>query len=112
VITPQKFIHNVTFQNRGTTLDAYNQKSSDWTDVKTLKYCDVSDLQGRELANAQAIHAEVTVSITTRGYSGWRDEITPDMRAVSDGRKFDIKAVVNPDGRDREIHILAKEIVR
>lgn len=104
--------NRVTFQKRPTSKDSYGQKSGDWTAVISDRPCNIIDLTGRELANVQAITSEVTVKLVLRGFTGWRSMITPDMRVVAGSRTFDIKMVINPDGRDRELNILAKEIVR
>lgn len=102
----------VTFQQRSTVKDAYNQASSDWEDVLQSFPAEVSDLQGSELIKAQIISAEATVKIVMRGFTGWRTQIVPQMRACFGTRHFDIKSVLNPDNRGVILNILAKEIVR
>lgn len=108
----------VTIQSRPPQRDGYNQASGNWTDIEGLikRQCNINDLSGLELIRAQKIVAECTVMIIMRGFHGWRTVITPACRGVSGTaatgvRLFDIKAVINPDGRDRELHLLCVEIV-
>lgn len=114
----------ITIQARGlvgspAAADAYGQTSGDWAAVSSSTSpsfslenipANVTDLQGTELYKAQALVAAVTAKIVLWGYHGWRADIKPDMRILSDGRIFDIKAITNPDGIDIELNILAKEI--
>lgn len=108
----------ITLQRRPDTKDPGGQRSAPFADVATLTRVpsEVRDLTGRELASAQTITPEVTVSIKMRGFTSWRSQIKPDMRAVfpqPDGstRLFDIKGITNPDGRDRELQLLCVEFV-
>jgi head-tail adaptor len=106
-----------TIQSRSSVPDGYNQLSGAWTDIGTLadRQCNINDLTGLELVRAQKIVSTCTILIVMRGFSGWRATITPACRATSqDGdtlRIFDIKGVVNPDGRNRELHLLCVEII-
>lgn len=108
----------ITIQARPSDKDGAGQRSQPFADVATLTRVpsEVSDLTGRELVTAQAITAEASIGIRMRGFAGWRAQIKPDMRAVfpqPDGsiRLFDIKAILNPDGRDRELRFICVEFV-
>lgn len=103
----------IAIQARPVQTDGYNQKSGDFTNIDGLSsvWSNVTDLNGLELIRAQKIVAECSELIIMRGFPGWRGVITPACRAVSDARIFEIKAVLNPDGRDRELHLLCVEII-
>jgi head-tail adaptor len=108
-----------TIQSRSATADGYNQRSGAWAPLSaalTNVACNINDLSGLELVRAQKIVAECTVLIVMRGFTGWRLVFTPACRAISGdsvngNRIFDIKSVINPDGRDRELHLLCVEII-
>lgn len=108
----------ITIQARPADKDGGGQRSLPYADVPGLArmQSEVSDLTGRELATAQAITAEASVGIRMRGFRNWRAQLKPDMRAVQDlpdgtNRLFDIKAILNPDGRDRELRLICVEYV-
>lgn len=67
--------------------------------------------QGQELFVAQQRYGEVTVRIRMRHLAG----LKPSARIVRDTEEgeqvFDVKAVLNPDGRNRETVIWATETV-
>jgi len=69
-----------------------------WGDVATV-WAAVEPLQGRALEAAQMIQSEVTGRIRIR----YRAGVTAAMRVSFDGRLYDIKAVVDPDERHREL---------
>lgn len=106
-----KLRHHVTIQSRPAQADGYNQRSGAWADLKPNVWADVQDLSGLELIRAQKIVAEATVLITMRGFPDWRTVIRPSCRAINGARIFDIKYIGNPDGRDRELHLLCTEII-
>ena len=108
-----KLRHKITIQARPTQTDGYNQKSGAWAEINGLSniWAEVTDLSGLELVRAQKIVAEATEQIVMRGFPNWRATITPACRAINEDRIFDIKSVINPDGRDRELHLLCVEII-
>jgi head-tail adaptor len=103
-----------TFQKRPTTKDAYGQMSGALANItgQIDVPINLEDLAGHELYKAQSIVAGVTARFTRWGYPGWRSELTPDCRIVCNGRIFDVKYIVNPDGIDKQLSILAVEIVK
>lgn len=72
-----------------------------WTNVCVCN-ARKEDLSGRELEAAQAIHAEVTVRFRLR----YRAGIEPKMRVEFRADHFDIEAVLDREGRDRELWLL------
>lgn len=103
----------ITIQSRPAQTDGYNQKSGEFANIDGLSniWSNVKDLSGLELIRAQKIVAECSELIIMRGFPNWRSTITPACRAIADLRIFEIKAVLNPDGRDRELHLLCVEII-
>jgi SPP1 family predicted phage head-tail adaptor len=102
-----------TFQKRPATKDGYGQTSGAYANVAALVNVPVAieDLFGSELYRAQALVANATTRFTMRGYPGWRADIGPTSRILADGRIFDVKSALNPDGINKELTILAVELV-
>lgn len=99
----------VTFQLRGSTADTYGQQTTTWTDLFTT-WAEIAALSARELFAAQAVQSEVTHAITTR----YRSELAlprkvAAMRALYNGRIFNITGAINTDERNREIVMQASE---
>lgn len=80
----------------------YGEPSEVWTVFLNDIWAAVEPLQGRELFAAQEHHAEVTTRIRIR----YRDGVTAKMRVVFEGAYYDIKAVIDPERRHRELHLL------
>ena len=95
----------VTIQQKSVTRDTYGAEVVSWTDVATV-WASVEDLSGRELYDAERITTEVTTRIRMR----YRAGITTDMRAVYGARTFNIRAVLDPEGRKRELQLLVAEV--
>lgn len=98
--------HSVTIQQATSSRNSYNEKVLSWSDFATV-YAAVEPLQGREYWDAQAINAERTVRFRIR----YRSDVTPLMRVSWDSRLFDINAVLDVDGRQRELHLMTTEVV-
>lgn len=75
-----------------------------WVDFLPRVSASVEPLRGRELYAAQEHQADVDVRIRIR----YREGIEPTMRVVHDGRVYDIRAVIDPDLRHRELELLTK----
>jgi SPP1 family predicted phage head-tail adaptor len=99
--------HRVEIQRRVESLDEYGQDTEAWLPVATV-WAAVESLRGRELEATATRLAEASHKIRIR----YRAGIQPTMRLVGqDGRIFDIQAVIDPDDRRRELHLLAREAV-
>lgn len=101
-----QFRHRVTIQKYTANLDSFGQEVKEWVDICTV-WASVEPLRGREFFRAQTIHAEVTTRITIRYKGG----ISPKMKVVFDGRCFDILSVINPEEKNKEIHLMCKESI-
>ena len=78
----------------------------DWVDVCTV-WAQVVDLSGRELEAQQQTGAEISTRIRIR----YRAGLLPQMRALRGARAFDIQAIIDPDGRRRELQLMCKELI-
>ena len=98
--------HRVTIQQLVVGQDDYGQPLNTWKDAATV-WAKVEDLTGREYFAAQQVPtAEVSTRVTIR----WRADIEPAMRVVHGARVLDIKAVLDPDGRKRELQLMCQEV--
>ncbi|AMP15492.1 phage head-tail joining family protein [Collimonas pratensis] len=65
-------------------------------------YAKKEDLSGRELFAAQAAQSEVTTRFRIR----YRTGVTAKMRLLCDGVIYNIEAVLDRDGRKRELQLM------
>jgi len=98
--------HIVTIQRVTETQDGYGDKSEAWADVADLR-AGIEPLRGREFFDAQHVSADVTTKIVIRYYSG----IVPKMRVINGSRIWEIKSVIDPDERHRELQLMCTEVV-
>lgn len=99
--------HRVTIQQlvaASPQQTASGQPDESWSTYLTV-WAAVEPLNGRELYAAQEHHAEVTTRIRMRHRSG----VTAKMRVTYGGMTYDIKAIVNPEERNRELQLLCAE---
>jgi SPP1 family predicted phage head-tail adaptor len=99
----------VTLQRRDTTKDSYGQQVNTWADVATV-WASIEGLSARELLAAQSVQSEVSHRITVRYRSELSDpKAVAAMRAVYNGRLFDISGAMNLDERNRTVELLCAE---
>lgn len=98
--------HKVTIQRLMTGEDEYGQPLNAWQDVVTV-WANVEDLTGREYLAAQQVP---TTQVSTRVTIRWRSDVKPEMRVVHGSRLLDIKAVLDSDGRRRELQLMCQEV--
>ncbi len=94
----------VLLQRRSTIQDGFGQRSTSWVDVATT-YAEITPLSGRELELAQAIKAEVNHQITIR----YRPNIDSSMRAVYQGKYYNIHAVIDVEMRHKTLELSCSE---
>lgn len=82
----------ITIQQRASGLDSFGQSSIAWTDYLSC-WARIEPLSGHELVTAQAVNAEVTHKVTVL----YRPGITAAMRAVYQGRYFNVQNVLDPE---------------
>ncbi len=97
--------HRVTIQKRST--DPTTGGLTDWADYVAV-WAKVEDLSDRDYFQAQMLGEAslVTSRITIR----WRSDLDPHMRIKFGTRTFNIKAILDPDGRRRFLRIMCTEV--
>jgi SPP1 family predicted phage head-tail adaptor len=85
-------------------VDEAGQPLDEWIPI-TKTWAAIIPLQGRELATAQQVNAEVTTRIEIRYRSG----IDRTMKAVYGNSEFEFLYVIHKDYAKKELHIMAKE---
>ena len=94
----------ITLQSRGASIDSWGQQSTGWGgDI--VCYAQIEPLAGRELMAAQSMQAETTHTITIR----YRTGVTPAMRALYQGRVFNVLSVIDPDMTHTSLQLLCSE---
>lgn len=106
-MNPGKLRHRITIQELTGIKDPLSGEiiGEDWQEVCTV-WAEIKALRGREYFVAQQTIAESNHEIIIR----YRKGIKPAMRAISDGRVFDIQAVLDKDGRKRFLSLVCKEV--
>lgn len=94
----------IKLQQRASSQDTYGQQVNTWSDVCTT-WAHIRPLSGRELIAAQAVQSEVSHEIVIR----YRPGITAAMRAVYQGRFFNILAVLDQDTQHRSLVLQVSE---
>jgi SPP1 family predicted phage head-tail adaptor len=93
------------------TNNAFGEPVATWAAMSSGSdiRAEVKDLQGRELEQAKATHADVSVRVKLRYFSG----LTPKKRFKQkpSNRYLQIESVANPDGRQIEHVCLCKQEV-
>lgn len=97
--------HRVTIQSATTTVDSFGQPIETWGTFATV-WAAVEPLSGREYFDAQQVQSEVSYRVRIRHLSG----VVPTMRVSYDSRTLEVLAVLNIDERDREMHLMCREI--
>lgn len=99
--------HRLTLQRAGETMSPKGSNvTKSWTEVDIVA-ARVSPVSGRERREASATVADVTHEIEIRH----RDDVTPKMRGIYDGRTFNIESVIRPDERRIRLLLQCKEVV-
>jgi SPP1 family predicted phage head-tail adaptor len=97
------------------TLETFSETPDSFGDARVGTYTElarvwgsVTPLRGRELAQFQQVHAEISHRVTIR-YSDKVSVITPKDRVVLGSRNFDIMSVLNIRSANRELELICKE---
>lgn len=98
-----KLRHLITIEEPTESQNEYGEPVESWATFAQL-WASRGDLAGREYFAAQQTQAEVTTRFRLR----YVDGITAKMRVSSDGVLYQINSVQDPDGRRRELIIMAE----
>lgn len=77
--------HPLVLMRPDTTVNAQGRPVKVWRDQATV-WAAKADVSGREFYEAQAYHAEDTVTWTLR----WRDDVTPEWRVRHGSQTYEI----------------------
>jgi SPP1 family predicted phage head-tail adaptor len=99
--------HRVQIQEwTDTGSDEWGQPVKDWVDVVSSLPAEVRDIRGREFWEVgQAQGGEVTTRVRIR----YREDLDRTMRVFHAGRELMIEAIIDPDGRREELHLMCRE---
>ncbi|HWX01442.1 phage head closure protein [Collimonas sp.] len=93
--------HKTVIQSPPSGQDDDGNPRTEWLLV-SKPYAKKEDLSGRELFAAQAAQSEVTTRFRIR----YRTGVTAKMRLLCDGVIYNIEAVLDRDGRKRELQLM------
>jgi SPP1 family predicted phage head-tail adaptor len=98
--------HRITIQEKSVSRNTYGEEQISWVDVATV-WGAVEPLRGDEFIESARAGAEVTTRIVIRYRSG----IQPEMRVVYGSHVYDVVAVIDVDGRGRELQLMCREVL-
>ncbi len=98
--------HRISLQSKVATRDTYGAETITWKTENTV-WGSIEPLNSREFFQAQQMQSDVTHKVKLRYYAGLR----PDWRIKFGTRIFDIQSVMNPEERNIEWTLLAKEFL-
>jgi SPP1 family predicted phage head-tail adaptor len=96
--------HRVVLQEEVVSPDGAGGQVRNWRDITSL-WAAIEAVQGGEHLEAMRLEARVSHRITVRH----RPDIRPGMRMLRAGTPFNLRSVVDLDGRQRFLSILAEE---
>ena len=97
--------HSVVIQKEYSTRDSYGAETPEWVDFATV-WAGISPIRGREYFAAQTVNADVDTKIIIRHLQ----ELEPKMRMKYGERIFEIVSVINVEEKNREVHLMCKEV--
>lgn len=83
--------------------DGYGGTMTVWQTFATV-WAEIQDLTGREYWAAQQVQSLVTTRVRIRYLAG----LTPAMQIKADGKTYAITSIQDPDGKHRELILMAK----
>lgn len=98
--------HQVVIERRSDTQSSSGEQTQDWLLVATRRAA-MQRVTGQELWTAQQQAARVPTTFRLR----WLDGVLPAMRLSCEGKVYDIKSAIDPDGLRNELVITALELV-
>lgn len=96
--------HRVTLQSFTTTYDEWNTPIQSWEDFATV-WGAVEPLRGQERFLSQQRQASTDIRVVIRYLAG----VTPEMRVKFGDRILAVKEIINPDERNKELHLMCEE---
>lgn len=94
--------HRITLQQ-----PSYGEEwdeQTDWVDVVSL-WASIEPLRGREYIALRSVGADETGTLKIR----YRAGVHQEMRVIWDGRTYDIKEIIDPEERHKDLFLVVKE---
>lgn len=105
-MNPGKLRHRISILAKSTaTRDDDGYPTETWDELFKV-WANYEAISGKEYFQAAAVQAEQQVRFTMR----YRAEITTDKRIRFDGKDYEIKAVIDKDGRKQYLQVMAEVI--
>lgn len=98
--------HRVQIQEAADTRASDGSLARTWATVRTC-WASIEPLRGQELWEAQQVQARVNTRVRMRYWAG----LTPEHRIKHGTDVYNIAAVLNPEGRSRELEVLCMQDV-
>lgn len=98
--------NRVTLQEKSVMLSAEGEETITWVNVATV-WAGIEPASGREYGIASAEYAEVTTRIVMR----YRPGVVPEMRATYGDHTYNIRSVIDPDMRHKELLLMCDEVL-
>ncbi len=105
---PGKYRHRATLQQRATTVDSYGEDVRTYTTLAKV-WATLEAVTAREAFESQQVQADVTHRIKFRFAEAYLSGMNPEDRIVIDSRTFEIVSLLDRQGREREIEVIAVE---
>lgn len=99
--------HKVTFQRATVTESATGDIQRAWSDIATV-WARVEPLAGKERFAAMQVQADVDSRIVCR-YQSALSDLAPNDRVTFGSIIYDIKSVINTEGRNIELQVFVKQ---
>lgn len=100
--------HRVTFQSKNVVISALGEETITWSDVITV-WGSVEPVRAREYSAQQQETSQMTTRIFARDTRS--TEILPEMRATWNGHTYNIREVIRPYERGRDMELLCTEVL-
>lgn len=98
--------HRVTFQRATVTSSATGEPDNTWADLATV-WARVEATGGNEKYAAMQVQADVDSRIICR-YQSALSALAPDDRVTWGSITYDIKSVINTEGRNIELQVFVR----
>jgi SPP1 family predicted phage head-tail adaptor len=107
-MNPAEYNRRITFQVNNPIVDEEGNRDDNWQPVLTVwAAVEPVSTRWREFFAAAAVQAESYVRFRIR----YRSDITPEMQVVYAGQPHNIIVAEDPDGKRREMHVMARKVV-
>lgn len=105
-MNPGKLRDRIAILKKQVITDTSGYSQETWLTIAET-WAMVEGLKGREYFTAAAVSAEKKIKITIR----YRSDIKSDMRIKHDNLYYEIKSIVDLDGRKRYLQLICEVIV-